>query len=328
MKFAQLFEALMLVCFGFSWPLNVIKAYKARTAKGTSLAFIFLIITGYIAGISAKFLNHQINYVLVVYFLNLAIVMINVFVYIRNKSLDKQSSKKSADEQLRITNQQIKNINKESTKEEIMNYTYSLDEVIYPKVANAKEEKNAVILFGGTADKKLPVQSLAKEFNFNFKLYNKSQDDFSLALATDYFKFAISPLAPEGILLHLGNKDIDTFKKSSEVFDTNYLKLISEIKSYNSKCRIALISLNNPTGDKIINEMNRHIKAIAASENCSFVNLDNAKLWNPAATKAAVDFAYSMGLKTRKPLGDVAEILYSYAYNNFAEYAPVEHLVG
>ena len=329
MEFGHLFEALMLVCFGFSWPLNVIKAYKARTAKGTSLAFIFLIITGYLAGISAKFINHQINYVLAVYFLNLAIVMINVFVYARNKALDKQSSKAAAGKsELKITSQQIKNINKESTKEEKMNYTYSLDEVIYPKVANAKEEKNAVILFGGTADKKLPVQSLAKEFNFNFKLYNKSQDDFSLAVASDYFKFAISPLAPEGMLLHLGAKDIDTFKKSSETFDAAYLKLISEIKAYSSKCRIALISLNNPTGDKTINEMNRHIKAIAASENCTFVNLDNARLWNPTATKAAVDFAYSMGLKTRKPLGDVAEILYSYAYNNFAEYAPVEHLVG
>ena len=329
MEFGHLFEALMLVCFGFSWPLNVIKAYKARTAKGTSLAFIFLIITGYLAGISAKFINHQINYVLAVYFLNLAIVMTNVFVYIRNKSLDKQSAIKSAEErELKITNQQIKNINKESTKEEIMNYTYSLDEVINPKLANAKEEKNAVILFGGKADQKIPVQSLGKEFNFNFKIYNKSQENFSLALAADYFKFAISPLAPEGLLLHLGEKDIDLFKKSSEAFDTNYLNLISQIKSYNSKTRIALISLNNPSADKTISEMNRHIKAIADSEKCSFVNLDNAKLWNPAATKAAVDFAYSMGLKTRKPLADVAEILYSYAYNNFAEYTPVQHLVG
>ena len=80
MEFGHLFEALMLVCFGFSWPLNVIKAYKARTAKGTSLAFIFLIITGYIAGIAAKFINHQFNYVLAVYFVNLGIVMMNVFV--------------------------------------------------------------------------------------------------------------------------------------------------------------------------------------------------------------------------------------------------------
>ncbi len=54
MNFAHLFEAAMLVCFGFSWPLNVMKAYRARTAKGTSLPFIILIITGYVAGITAK----------------------------------------------------------------------------------------------------------------------------------------------------------------------------------------------------------------------------------------------------------------------------------
>ena len=39
MNYAHLFEAGMLVCFGFSWPLNVVKAYKAGTTKGTSLAF-------------------------------------------------------------------------------------------------------------------------------------------------------------------------------------------------------------------------------------------------------------------------------------------------
>ena len=64
MNLAHLLEAGMLVCFGFSWPINVVKTYKARTAKGTSLAFIILIITGYIAGISAKIINNQFNYVL------------------------------------------------------------------------------------------------------------------------------------------------------------------------------------------------------------------------------------------------------------------------
>ena len=33
MNLAHLFEAAMLVCFGFSWPINVVKAYKVRTAK-------------------------------------------------------------------------------------------------------------------------------------------------------------------------------------------------------------------------------------------------------------------------------------------------------
>ena len=58
-----IFETVMLVCFGLSWPINVIKAYKARTAKATSLPFILLIFVGYIAGISAKVISGQMNYV-------------------------------------------------------------------------------------------------------------------------------------------------------------------------------------------------------------------------------------------------------------------------
>ena len=63
---SSIFETIMLVCFGLSWPINVIKAYKARTAKATSLPFILLIFTGYIAGIGAKIISGQINYVFVV----------------------------------------------------------------------------------------------------------------------------------------------------------------------------------------------------------------------------------------------------------------------
>lgn len=74
----SILEAIMLICFGLSWPLNVMKAYKARTAKGMSLPFILLIIFGYVAGITAKLVTHQINYVLVVYLFNLVIVLMNL----------------------------------------------------------------------------------------------------------------------------------------------------------------------------------------------------------------------------------------------------------
>ncbi len=89
---SPLLETFMLVCFGLSWPINVMKAIKARSAKSMSLPFILLIICGYIAGISAKLLSHQINYVLVVYFINLAIVSINLLVYFRNRHIDKETN--------------------------------------------------------------------------------------------------------------------------------------------------------------------------------------------------------------------------------------------
>ena len=86
----SILETMMLVCFGFSWPLNVMKAYKAKTAKGTSLPFILLIVAGYIAGITAKVITDQINYVLIAYIVNLAIVSLNIVIYFRNISLDKK----------------------------------------------------------------------------------------------------------------------------------------------------------------------------------------------------------------------------------------------
>ena len=90
---SPILETIMLVCFGFSWPMNLIKAYKARTAKSTSLPFILLIITGYIAGISAKLASGNLNYVLIAYLLNLAIVSLNLVVYFRNVALDKKANK-------------------------------------------------------------------------------------------------------------------------------------------------------------------------------------------------------------------------------------------
>lgn len=90
----------MIVSFGASWPMNVMKSYKARTAKGKSLAFLLLIFFGYIAGIASKFLNEAYMasfsekwYVLFFYFLNLFMVGADLILYVRNRNLDKKEAK-------------------------------------------------------------------------------------------------------------------------------------------------------------------------------------------------------------------------------------------
>lgn len=95
---AEIAEVIMIVCFGASWPFNVIKSYKARTAKGKSPAFLCLIILGYIAGIASKFLNEAYMasfnekwYVLFFYFLNLFMVSVDLVLYFRNRMLDKKN---------------------------------------------------------------------------------------------------------------------------------------------------------------------------------------------------------------------------------------------
>ena len=94
---AEFLEIVMIVSFGCSWPMNVIKSYKARTTKGKSLAFLLLIFFGYIAGIASKFVNETYMasfaskwYVLVFYFLNWFMVGCDLILYVRNKKLDKE----------------------------------------------------------------------------------------------------------------------------------------------------------------------------------------------------------------------------------------------
>ena len=91
---AEIAEVIMIVCFGASWPFNVIKSYKARTAKGKSPVFLCLIIIGYIAGIASKFVNPHFDfaekwYVLFFYVLNMVMVSVDLCLYFRNKRLDK-----------------------------------------------------------------------------------------------------------------------------------------------------------------------------------------------------------------------------------------------
>ena len=44
----EILEIIMILCFGASWPFNVAKSYRARTAKGKSLLFLILIEVGYL----------------------------------------------------------------------------------------------------------------------------------------------------------------------------------------------------------------------------------------------------------------------------------------
>ena len=95
---AEILEIVMIVSFGASWPLNVIKSYRARTAKGKSLPFLLLIFFGYIAGIASKLLNEAYMadfaakwYVLFFYVLNLLMVGLDLILYVRNRRLDKQN---------------------------------------------------------------------------------------------------------------------------------------------------------------------------------------------------------------------------------------------
>ena len=93
---SELFEIIMILSFGASWPMNVMKSYKARTTPGKSLSFLILILFGYICGIAGKLMAESINwFVLFFYILNAVMVATDLALYARNYKLDQARKEES-----------------------------------------------------------------------------------------------------------------------------------------------------------------------------------------------------------------------------------------
>ena len=86
----QIFEFIMLACFGLSWPISVYKSMKSKSTQGKSIVFIIAIIIGYISGIIGKIVNHQLTYVLIIYCFNLIVVSVDLVLFFINRKNEKK----------------------------------------------------------------------------------------------------------------------------------------------------------------------------------------------------------------------------------------------
>lgn len=104
--FISLMEMMMVILFGLSWPLNIVKAWKARTAKGTSLLFYSFIWLGYIFALAGKLAMIKSHapapwyetvhwYVMFFYIVNILMVTIGIIIYLRNRLLDEKKARET-----------------------------------------------------------------------------------------------------------------------------------------------------------------------------------------------------------------------------------------
>ena len=89
----NVFEMLMVVCFGISWPLNIRKLFLSRTAMATCLVFYFFLCFVYFFGLFSMGKNAASGattpaYVWFFYILNTLMVSFGILLYFRNKRLD------------------------------------------------------------------------------------------------------------------------------------------------------------------------------------------------------------------------------------------------
>ncbi len=101
---ANIFEACMVICFGLSWPFNIIKSVKTKSTKGKSIVFLSLIEIGYICGIICKIIlgvgsNGNPVWVFVIYVINLTMVTVDLVLYFINRAGERKAQNRQGNNQ-------------------------------------------------------------------------------------------------------------------------------------------------------------------------------------------------------------------------------------
>lgn len=80
----SVFEVLMIVCFGFAWPVNLYNSIRTRSTKGKNLLFLGMIVLAYVFGILHK-LVYSRDPAIYFYLLNTCMVLADVVLYFVNR---------------------------------------------------------------------------------------------------------------------------------------------------------------------------------------------------------------------------------------------------
>ena len=100
MDIVQLCEIGMLIAFGASWPFNIAKSWRSRTARGQSVVFEIIVVFGYLVGLTGKFITwHRTGvwaYSIWFYLADILMVLIDIGLYVRNTSLDRKEDGRAA----------------------------------------------------------------------------------------------------------------------------------------------------------------------------------------------------------------------------------------
>lgn len=181
---------------------------------------------------------------------------------------------------------------------------------------NSVADTNGTVILGGSADRELPIGELKQAFGLEEPFYNRSVAGLSVKDAAEVYNACVAPLAPETVLLHIGDADLTLFGSDPSAFDGMYRALIGQIRSLDRKCRIGIVSLKNPTADGTIAELNKHLKYIADAERCEYGDISVKRVWNPQQTKDVVSFVNSTGfvrpLNIKPPIYDLVRILFCF----------------
>jgi hypothetical protein len=129
------------------------------------------------------------------------------------------------------------------------------------------------VLLGSDYFSRIPAGELARDFNLDEHIYNRSQAGLTVAEAERVLDDWVLPLQPERIFLNFGETELKQPDFKAEVFLSAYEKLIKKIRNA-GKIRIYIVSvLSQAEGT---DELNAQLKTMASRLKCRFLNVKEA----------------------------------------------------
>lgn len=86
-----IFEIVMLLCFGCSWPFAITKTIRTQSVEGLSIWFISLVFIGYLAGIFYKLIAH-FDSIIWLYIINGSLIFTQILLYFRYRHVKTHSA--------------------------------------------------------------------------------------------------------------------------------------------------------------------------------------------------------------------------------------------
>ena len=253
---AEILETAMLICFGCSWPISVINNIKAHSAKNMSIGFILLILTGYVAGITAKILTNNYSFVLIVYLLNLIIVGINVVVYFINKKQDK-------------INEMIEEQNTLSLQKENNDSNVFSDELSMYAQMNEVSAAGGVVFFGSSFFSNMPISELASNYNLEEKVFNRSLKSMKVSDVDNALSDCVYALSPKKVFVNIGEEDIKEDYFDEKEFIKKYEWILYSIHD-NTDAQVYIVSIMS--NSKRAEKVNNLLQNLAKESNCTYID--------------------------------------------------------
>ena len=138
---------------------------------------------------------------------------------------------------------------------------------------NRIAKSGGIVVWGSTTLAELPLNELLKNYDVSGYIYNRSIPGLTLSDAENYLDACVFGLAPEKVILNLGEADITDADNISRLME-QYRWILYKIHITLPKCALIITTIREKSA--LHKKFNSELRKLALEFGCTFYTVPNA----------------------------------------------------